>query len=99
VGAETVGKRIAPLGWKVEGDPVLNLEGTHQMHIITIKRGTEYGVVTIYDFVDTSGAETEAKKLEGPGHAVARDKDLVLLVEVRGNTAEAKKLVEKITAP
>jgi hypothetical protein len=97
LGAETVGKRVAPLGWKVQGEPILNLEGTHQMHIVTIQRGAEYGVVTIYDYLDASGAETEGKRLEGQGLAVARDKDLMLTVEVRGNAAEAKKLLEAIT--
>jgi hypothetical protein len=97
IGAETVGKRVAPLGWKVQGEPILNLEGTHQMHIVTIQRGAEYGVVTIYDYLDASGAETEGKRLEAQGLAVARDKDLMLTVEVRGNTAEAKKLLETIT--
>jgi hypothetical protein len=97
IGAETVGKRVAPLGWQVEGQPILNLEGTHQMHIVTIKKGAEYGVVTIYDYLDATGAETEAKRLEGQGLAVARDSDLILTVEVRGNAAEAKKLLEAIT--
>jgi hypothetical protein len=97
VGAETVGRRLAPRGWKVSGEPVLNLEGTHQMHIITIQRGETFGVVTIYDFVDTSGAERHAQELGKQGLAVVRDGDLILSVEVRGNAAEATALLELIS--
>jgi hypothetical protein len=81
----------------VSGEPVLNLEGTHQMHIVTIQRGEQYGVATIYDFVDVSGAERHAQELAKQGLAVARDGDLILSVEVRGNPAEATALLELIT--
>jgi hypothetical protein len=99
IGSETVRRRVEPRGWKLQGEPILNLEGTHQMQIVTFQQGQRYAVVTIYDFVDALAAEQHAKKLRGEGLAVALDRDVILSVEVRGEAAEAEKLLELITAP
>jgi hypothetical protein len=99
IGSETVARRIQPRGWTLHGHPVLNLEGTHQMQIVTIKRGEQYGVVTVFDFVDALAAEQHAQKLQREGLAVAHDRDLILTVELKGDPTEALKLLELITAP
>jgi len=98
IGAETVRRRIEPRGWKVDGEPILNLEGSYQMNIIGINRGNQKGVVNIYDFVDAIEAEQFSAKLQKSGAAVARDRDLILEVTVTGDSTEGKKLLDLIAA-
>jgi hypothetical protein len=97
IGSETVRRRIEPRGWKLAGDPILNLEGTHQMQIVTFEQNQRYAVVTIFDFVDALAAEQHARELRRQGLAVAHDRDLILSVEVRGDPAEAEQLLASIT--
>ena len=98
IGGETIRRRVAPAGWTLPGEPVLNLEGTHQMNIFTLQKGDRYATVTIYDFVDVLEAETHVATLTTkPDIAAVRDHDLILAVEVRADGAEAKKLLALVT--